>query len=94
VLAETTPIHHVVVSGHLTEHATSLRMLAAILDRPVEAYSGESPAALGAALGAFHLTGQPRLSHLGPTCSAVEMPGDDAAEYHRLYAAYLAATRR
>ena len=93
VLAEATPIRHVVVSGHLTEHASSLQMLADILNRPVQAYpAAESPAALGAALGAFQLTGKPRPAAFERTRSVAVMPGHDAQEYHRLYAAYLTAT--
>jgi sugar (pentulose or hexulose) kinase len=59
VLAESTPVDNVVVAGHLTQQHTSLQMLADILNRPVQAYSGESPAALGAALGALQLVSLP-----------------------------------
>jgi xylulokinase len=94
VLAESTPIRHVVVSGHLTDHASSLQMLADILGRPVQIYpaAAESPAALGAALGAFQLTAQSQFARFERLRSPTVMPGRDTEEYRRLYEAYFAAT--
>ena len=94
VLAESTPIRRVVVSGHLTDHPSSLQMLADILGRPVQIYpaAAESPAALGAALGAFQRTAQSQPARLERSRSATVMPGRDTEEYRRLYEAYLAAT--
>jgi sugar (pentulose or hexulose) kinase len=86
VLAETTPVHNVVVAGHLTERHTSLQMLADILNRPVQVYSGESPAAQGAALGALQLISLPLPAR---TRSAPVLPGGD---YDGLYNNYLART--
>ncbi len=86
VLADTTPIQSVVVAGHLTEQHASLQMLADILGRPVRAYVGDSPAALGAALGALQLIGhsEPVRAHSPPV-----LPRED---YGALYANYLAKT--
>ncbi len=94
VLAESTPIRHVVVSGHLTDHTSSLQMLADILGRPVQTYpTAESPAALGAALGAFQLTAQSQPSRFERMRSLTVVPGRDTEAYRRLYDAYLAAAR-
>jgi xylulokinase len=93
VLAESTPIRRVVVSGHLTDHPSSLQMLADILGRPVRIYpAAESPAALGAALGAFQLTARSQPARLERTRSLTVMPGRDTEEYRSLYEVYLAAT--
>ncbi len=86
VLAETTPIHSIVAAGHLTERPAGLQMLADVLGRPVQAYVGESPAALGAALGALQLMGWPSpvRVHNSPV-----LPRED---YGALFADYLAKT--
>ncbi|MBS0418387.1 MAG: hypothetical protein JSR66_11790 [Proteobacteria bacterium] len=86
VLADTTPIRSVVVAGHLTEQPASLQMLADILGRPVQTYLGDSPAALGAALGALQLIGRaaPVRAHSPPV-----LPRED---YGALFANYLAKT--
>ncbi len=49
VLAETTPIESVRVSGNMVRSPSSIRMLAAILEHPVAAVLDLSPAAVGAA---------------------------------------------
>ena len=89
VLAETTPMHAVVVAGHFTEHQTSLQMLADILHRPVRPFPPVSPAALGAALGALQV-----LASTPPRADATwppkVLPGDQSHVYQGLYARYLA----
>lgn len=86
VLANTTPIHSIVAAGHLTEQPAGLQMLADVLGRPVQAYVGESPAALGAALGALRIMGWPLpvRAHNSPV-----LPRED---YGVLFADYLAKT--
>jgi xylulokinase len=86
VLAESSPVQNVVVAGHLTQRPTSLRMLADILNRPVQAYCGESPAALGAALGALEL------ASLALPARARSTPVLPRGGYEELYNNYLART--
>jgi xylulokinase len=50
VLAETTPIDSLRVSGNIVEARSSLQMLADILGRPVGGCRDKSPAAVGAAI--------------------------------------------
>jgi xylulokinase len=93
VLAETAPLREVVVAGHLTEHQTSLEMLADILHRPVRRFPPVSPAALGAALGALQVlaaTLHPRRADASSPPKV--LPRDQSQVYHRLYASYLAQT--
>jgi len=56
VLAEASRVESVRVSGNIVESPGSLQMLADVLDRPVAAVRGSSPAALGAALLAGGVT--------------------------------------
>jgi xylulokinase len=58
VLAETTPIHSVRVSGALVGNSSSMQMLADILDRPVAGVTDQSPAAIGAARLARRIVGE------------------------------------
>jgi xylulokinase len=86
VLAETSPVQKVMIAGRLTEQDPSLQMLADILNRPVHAYSGESPAALGAALGGLQMISFPLPGRMR---SAPVLP---SADYDALYNKYLART--
>jgi xylulokinase len=91
VLAQTSALRGVVIAGHLTEHSSSLRMLADILGRTVQPYTAVSPAAIGAALGALQLESP------SPSTKLVDLPavpaGADASAYEQLYSDYLARTR-
>jgi sugar (pentulose or hexulose) kinase len=93
VLAETAPVRRLVVAGHSAE--SSLKMLADILQQPVQPFPPHSPAALGAALGAMQL--HEPATHTRPafkgTWPAPVHPGEDRDPYRRLYADYLAAVR-
>jgi len=92
VLEETEPVREIVLAGHLTEHRSSLQMLADILDRPIVAQPPGSPAACGAALGALQMIGcEPVTRDAGGAASRV-LPGSDAGLYHDLYARYLQRT--
>jgi xylulokinase len=91
VLAETTPIERVVVSGGAVGRATGLQLLADVLRRPVQARELTSAAALGAALAARDLAGEPSLpSHTAAT--GLVIPGSASAPYQEIYARYRAAT--
>lgn len=96
VLAETSPIDSVMVSGNITRSPSSTQMLADILERPVGAITEQSPAAMGAALMARALVG-------GGTrdgdrdggerrSAAVTAPAGTA--YRALYERYLAQSAR
>ncbi len=94
VLAETVPTREVVLAGHLTGHASTLQMLADILDQPVQPLPAGSPAAVGAALGALQLvTSLPQTRRSRTSWPAKVLPGRDAALYHGLYAAYLQTSK-
>lgn len=86
VLAQSASVNHLVVAGHLTERRTSVQMLADILNRPVQTYSGESPAALGAALGALQMIS---LALPARACAAAVLP---SGNYDALYDNYLTRT--
>ena len=97
VLAETTPIRGIVVSGHIIEHRSSLQILADVLQQPLQPYLAASAAATGAAQGAFEFLGVvlPR-APLGagvsvPTSlAATVLPGSDSTVYQALCADFLA----
>lgn len=94
VLAETTLIKRVVVSGHIVDDAGRVQMLADVLGRPVLPCRVVSAAAVGAAYGARTLAGLAKItgsSRFQVPTKNVE-PGADAAAYQRLYADYLGAT--
>lgn len=94
VLSETTPVREVVIAGHMTGHASSLQILADILNQPIQPYPAGSPAALGAALGALQrVTSQPQSPRVGPTWPRRVNPSQNAQAYHSLYASYLARTK-
>jgi xylulokinase len=57
VLAETTPVESLRVSGNLVHSQSSTQMLADIVQRPVGTVAGKSPAAIGAALLARRIVG-------------------------------------
>lgn len=95
VLAETVPTREVVLAGHLTGHASSLQMLADILDRPIQPVPAGSPAAVGAALGALQLvTSLPQATRSRDAWPGKVLPGRDAAVYRGLYEAYLTHTAK
>jgi len=94
VLSETTPVREVVIAGHMTGHASSLQMLADILNQTVQPYPAGSPAALGAALGALQLTtSRPSARRIDPAWPGRVAPGRYAQVYQPLYASYLARTQ-
>lgn len=94
VLAETAPVRGVVVAGHLTEHATSLQMLADILQQPVQPFPPVSPAALGAALGALQaIAATPQGQRTRSSWPRKVLPAANADTYQQLYAHYLASAR-
>ncbi|MBS0364369.1 MAG: hypothetical protein JSR67_00935 [Proteobacteria bacterium] len=94
VLAEATPVHEVVLAGHLTEIPSSLQLLADILDRPIRPYPPLSAAALGAAMGAFaSLTPAATVRpHIDATWPQPVRPGEQSGVYRGLYREYLAAS--
>jgi len=92
VLAETSAISRVVVSGHIVDRPDSLQMLADLLDRPVQLSRLGSPAAVGAALGARELAGLAAPRHALGAADASVMPGRNRALYQQLYLDYLAGT--
>lgn len=86
VLAETSPVRRIVVAGHAAEHKATLQMLADILGRPVAAYRGASPSAIGAAmLAAPQTSGSPL-----PMVENGLTPSPAAKEYDHLYRRYCA----
>ncbi|HEY5263793.1 MAG TPA: FGGY-family carbohydrate kinase, partial [Steroidobacteraceae bacterium] len=68
VLAETTPVESVMVSGNIVKSQTSTQMLADILQRAVGTVPDKSPAAIGAALLARRIAPGPVASD--PTVAA------------------------
>ncbi|MBS0614592.1 MAG: hypothetical protein JSS24_15580, partial [Proteobacteria bacterium] len=98
VLAETTPVRQVVLSGHLAEYPSSLQMLADILHRPIEVHPPGSTAASGAALGALQMLHALQMPGSAPVLPGARdprtlaAPGADAAAYDELYARYLRRT--
>ena len=90
VLSESTPIRHVVVSGHLTDHPSSLQMLADILGYPVAEVRDQSPAAIGAALLARRILQKGAAEGRRGAALEITRPDPQAADaYRALYAAYL-----
>jgi xylulokinase len=92
VLAESAPVRGIVVTGGVVDHASSLQMLADILQQPVQPARAVSSAAEGAALGAHSLRG----AAPGPGARAVALPrvapGDGSARYQQLCAPSAFAT--
>lgn len=89
VLAENSPTDSIRVSGNIVNCATSLQMLADIVQRPIATYRYKSPAALGAALLARGLCSQAGAISRSATeithpCAAL------AANYADIYGHYLA----
>jgi xylulokinase len=92
VLAETSPVESVRVSGNLVRSPSSLQLLADILRRPVGSILEKSPAAMGAALLARPLCGLANTETPGgPSAAARTTPHGPTAElYAKLYPEYLA----
>jgi xylulokinase len=90
VLAETTPIESVMISGNLIHCASSTQMLADILQRPVGAVPDKSPAAIGAALLARSVAGDELGQDLQVRAWPMTQPhASTAAVYAGIYRQYL-----
>jgi xylulokinase len=90
VLAQQSPVESIWVSGSIVNSASSLQMLADILQRPVAAYRHKSPAALGAALLAGGLIAQARALERPAVPEITGPDGGLAASYTAVYQRYLA----
>jgi sugar (pentulose or hexulose) kinase len=90
VLAESAPVKGIVVTGGIVEHATSLQMLADILQQPVQPARVVSAAAEGAGRGARALLGEAHVPAAGAERLATVLPGADSAGYQLLYTQYRA----
>ena len=88
VLAETSPVKEVVVSGAAVAHAASLQLLADVLGRPVHSCTLSSAAAVGAALCARELSGAAPLPRAAR--AAAVRPGPARARYREIQARYRA----
>jgi xylulokinase len=91
VMAESTPIDSVIVSGNIVYSPGSMQMLADILGRTVAAVSDKSPAAIGAALLARRILGansEPRHSSRSLPSKSPHPPA--ARAYATLYREYVA----
>lgn len=96
VLAETTPIESVRVSGNIVRSPSSIRMLAAILEHPVAAVLELSPAAVGAAYLARRILDGAD-PHDPPASLSRQLTSPDqhtAQVYAGLYREYLARAAR
>jgi xylulokinase len=92
VLAETTPIESVRVSGYIAQSASSMQMLADILQRAVGAVSGKSPAATGAAILARRVAGTAHFDdRMSVQCPPLTHPNPSVAkDYVAIYRQYVA----
>jgi len=92
VLAETTPVESLRVSGNIVHAPASLQMLADIVDLVVIPVPDKSPAAIGAALLARNAVNPERCGNCAsPPSRPSTKPSPDAARaYSRLYREYLA----
>lgn len=91
VLGETAPIDTVMISGNLVNAPSSMQMLADILQRPVGAVLGKSPAAAGAAMLARHIVGIEMPQDRRVLAQPVSEPDELTANiYGGLYQKYLA----
>jgi len=90
VLAESAPVRGLVVTGGIVEHASSLQMLADILDQPVQPARAISTAAEGAARGAHAMLGSAPMPvrHDAGESLAQVLPASQSADYQQLYASY------
>lgn len=94
VLAANAPVGRVVVSGGITSEPQSLQRLADILQRPIEPCTLASPAAVGAARGAWAMLRLPGSAPpASPSQAPARHPGPEAELYRGLYGAYLALPR-
>ena len=90
VLAETTPIRSVMISGNIVHSQTSTTLLADILQRPVGAVPAKSPAAIGAAMLARRIMGVTDNANRHERTAPVTKPNPVVAEtYAGLYRQYL-----
>ena len=89
VLAETSPVEAVVVSGSVVAHAASLQLLADVLGRPLQCCTLTSAAAVGAALCARELSGGGPRPHAARRTATVR-PGRVSARYRDIQARYRA----
>ena len=96
VLAETTPVESLRVSGNIVHSPSSTQMLADILDRVVVAVPDKSPAAIGAALLARSMPNGAVARWLAILVdAATTRPNRPAAqEYGALYREYVARAAR
>ena len=94
VLAETSPVRSLVVSGHFVDQPSSLQLLADVLDRPVRPVRTPSPAALGAALLARHRGQVPDGGWLDPIAGPPVAPGAAQPAYPAVYTHYLGEAAR
>lgn len=91
VLAETSRIENVVVSGPLVARPPTLQLLADALERPVRPRELTAAASIGAALCAVGLAGDFQFRSRATPTDAV-MPGPRSAQYQEIYGRYRAAT--
>jgi xylulokinase len=96
VLAETTPVEAVRVSGNIVHSPSSSQMLADILDRVVHAVPDKSPAATGAALLARRISNAAVANgaRFSPSLRTTRPNRPAAQEYATLYREYVARAAR
>jgi xylulokinase len=88
VLAEALPIESVRVGGGMSHSASTLQVLADVLGRPVAQTPVRSPAAIGAAVLARKLLGEPAPA-MRMAAPVLDPEPDAAGLYDSLYARYL-----
>ncbi len=88
VLAEHVAVREIVVAGHLFGHGTNLELFADVLDRPVRVCTAPSPAAVGAALGAWQAVGGGPERPDAALYTEPHAPGVAASAYGALYSDY------
>ncbi len=91
VLAETSPIDAVMISGNLVSSPSSTQMLADILHRAVGCVPGKSPAAIGAAMLARRIAGIEIEFDRHTRSRRLTVPDESTArDYADIYQGYLA----
>ena len=88
VLAETEPTRGIVAAGQMFENGSNLQLLADVVNQPVRVFHGASPAAVGAALGAWEAVGAPIAGPDPLLYSEPLPPASGASAYDPLYDDY------
>ena len=88
VLAERGAVREIVVAGHLFGHGANLQLFADVLGRPVRVCTVPSPAAVGAALGAWQAVGGGPVRPDHALYAEPLVPGAAAAGYGVLFDDY------